>query len=441
MTARGLIIAAPHSGAGKTTVTLAVLAALRRRGVRVRAAKAGPDYIDPAFHAVVTGAASVNLDSWAMTGDLLDALAAQTVRSADLLVIEGVMGLFDGAAGPDGRRGATADLAAHFGVPVVLVIDAARQAQSAAAVVRGFATHHAAVQGAGVILNRVAGERHRALVADAIAALGVPLLGALPRDTALTLPERHLGLVQAGEHPDLDSLIDRLAATAEHHLDLDALIRIATPFKFAAPTSAAAALPPPGKRIALASDRAFSFVYPHLLEAWRRAGAEIVPFSPLADEPPPQDADSCWLPGGYPELHAESLAAAQTFSAGLRRFAETRPVHGECGGYMVLGESLEDKAGRRHQMTGLLGHATSFAKPKLHLGYRTARLLSDCLLGRGGMIVRGHEFHYASLVSAGFDEPFAELADSDSRMRQKSGGRRGRVTGAFFHAIAAGNHQ
>jgi cobyrinic acid a,c-diamide synthase len=245
--------------------------------------------------------------------------------------------------------------------------------------------------------------------------------------------------VQAGEHPDLDSLIDRLAATAERHLDLDALIGAGATFN-TAPPRATAALPPPGQRIALASDRAFSFVYPHLLEAWQSAGAEILPFSPLADEPPPQDADSCWLPGGYPELHAETLAAAQRFSTGLRRFAETRPVHGECGGYMALGESLEDKAGQRHAMTGLLGHSTSFATPKLHLGYRTARLLSDCLLGRGGTIVRGHEFHYASLLSAGADEPFAELADSENRMREKSGGRRGRVTGAFFHAIAAASH-
>jgi cobyrinic acid a,c-diamide synthase len=439
VTARGLIIAAPHSGAGKTILTLALLAALRRRGVRVHAAKAGPDYIDPAFHAAVTGSASVNLDSWAMAGELLDALAAQAVQHADLVVIEGVMGLFDGAAGPRGMRGATADLAAHFRLPVVLVIDVARQAQSAAAVVRGFAAHDAAVNVAGAILNRVGSERHRALVADAIAALAVPVLGAMPRDTALALPERHLGLVQAGEHPDLASLIDRLAATAERHLDLDALIASAAPFKFSAATSAAVALPPPGQRVALASDRAFSFVYPHLLAAWRKAGAEILPFSPLVDEPPPEGADSCWLPGGYPELHADALAAARRFSAGLRRFAETRPVHGECGGYMVLGESIDDKAGRRHAMTGLLGHSTSFARPKLHLGYRTARLLGDCLLGRGGTIVRGHEFHYATLVAAGGDEPFADVADSKGRICEKAGGRRGRVTGAFFHAIAAEN--
>ena len=212
MTARGLIIAAAHSGAGKTTVTLAILAALRRRGVAVRAAKAGPDYIDPAFHAAATRSPSVNLDSWAMSRPLLDAMAAQAAAGADIFVIEGVMGLFDGTNGVAGQRGATADLAAHFKLPVLLVLDVSRQAQSAAAVVRGFAAHDPAVRIAGVILNRVASERHRAVVADAIAALGVPILGAVPREAALALPERHLGLVQAGEHPDLTSLIERLAA-------------------------------------------------------------------------------------------------------------------------------------------------------------------------------------------------------------------------------------
>jgi cobyrinic acid a,c-diamide synthase len=440
VTARGFIVAAPHSGAGKTTVTLAILAVLQRRGIIVRAAKAGPDYIDPAFHAAVTGKASCNLDSWAMPAALLDTLVVQAADAADVVVIEGVMGLFDGAvdaAGPLRRRGATADLAAHFGIPVVLVIDVGRQAQSAAATVRGFVAHDPAVRVAAVILNRVGSERHRAIVADAIGALDIPILGALPRDVALTLPERHLGLVQAGEHADLASLADRLAETAERYFDLDALIATAAPFTIAPAAIAAPALPPPGQRIALASDRAFSFVYPHVIDAWRLAGAEILQFSPLADDAPPEDADCCWLPGGYPELHADTLAAAGKFSAGLRRFAETRPVHGECGGYMVLGESLEDAAGERHPMSGLLGHSTSFAKRKLHLGYRTARLLSDTVLGRGGTFVRGHEFHYASLISAGEDEPFAEVTDSEGRLFEKSGGRRGRVTGTFFHAIAA----
>jgi cobyrinic acid a,c-diamide synthase len=433
--ARALIIAAPHSGAGKTTVTLALLAAFKRRGLLVRVAKAGPDYIDPAFHTAVTGAASVNLDSWAMPAKLLDVLAAQAADGADLFVIEGVMGLFDGAAEPAGRSGATADLAAHFDVPIVLVLDVARQAQSAAAVVRGFASHDPAVHIAGVILNRVGSERHRTLVADAIAADGVPVLGALPREATLALPERHLGLVQAIEQADLAMFSERLAAAAEQYFDLKAIAACAAPFAPSATTNCAPALPPPGQRIALARDEAFSFIYPHLIAAWRQAGAEILPFSPLADEPPPESADSCWLPGGYPELHAGALAAAQKFSSSLRRFAQTRPVHGECGGYMVLGQSLEDATGRRHAMTGLLDHSTSFAARKLHLGYRAARLLSDSVLGRAGTIVRGHEFHYAALTAAGNDEPLADVIDGEGRTVE-AGGRRGRVSGAFFHAIA-----
>src|SRR3984957_6508314 len=391
MTPRGLIIAAAHSGAGKTTLTLAILAALRRRGVAVRAAKAGPDYIDPAFHAAATRSPSVNLDSWALSRPPLDAMAAQAAASADIFVIEGVMGLFDGTNGAAGQRGATADLAAHFKLPVLLVLDVSRQAQSAAAVVRGFATHDPAVRISGVILNRVASERHRALVADAIEALGIPVLGAVPREAALELPERHLGLVQAGEHADLAMLINRLVAMAQSHIDLNAVFTAAAPLAIeAGGSNRSPALPPPGQRVALASDQAFSFVYPHLMSAWRGAGAEIIPFSPLADEPPPDHADSCWLPGGYPELHAEKLAAAERFMSGLRHFAKTRPVHGECGGYMVLGESLEDAAGKVHAMAGLLGHATSFAKRKLHLGYRAARLLGDGVLGGKGTINRGH---------------------------------------------------
>lgn len=435
MTARGLIVAAPHSGAGKTTVTLALLAALMHRGVHVRAAKAGPDYIDPAFHEAVTGSASVNLDSWAMSGQLLDALAAQTAADADVFVVEGVMGLFDGAPASPGRSGATADLAVHFGLPVVLVIDVSRQAQSAAALVRGFAAHDPAVRIAGVILNRVASERHRCLVAGAISQLGIPVLGAAPREQALTLPERHLGLVQASEHADLKNLVGRLAAMAEQHFDLDSIVACAAPLTIKSAPNVPP-LPPPGQRIALAHDRAFSFVYPHVIDGWRRAGVEILPFSPLADEPPPEDADSCWLPGGYPELHAATLAAARRFSGRLRRFAQTRPVHGECGGYMVLGQSLEDGQGKQHEMTGLLGHSTSFAKRKLHLGYRSARLLSNSVLGRGGTALRGHEFHYATLTAAGDDDGFAECFDAEGTALGRSGGRRGRVTGAFFHAIA-----
>jgi cobyrinic acid a,c-diamide synthase len=435
VTARGLIIAAPRSASGKTTVTLALLAALARRGITVRAAKAGPDYIDSAFHAAATGAPCFNLDSWAMPGVLVDALAAQSARDAEMLVIEGVMGLFDGIPGLPGRTGATADLAARFGLPAILVLDVAGQSQSAAAVARGFAAHDPAVRIAGVVLNRVGSERHRMLVADAIAALHIPIVGVVPRDATLALPERHLGLVQAGEHLELAARLDRLADMAERRLDLDAMVAAAAPL--ALPTVAEApALPPPGQRVALARDAAFTFVYPHVLDGWRRAGAEIVSFSPLADEAPPERCDSCWLPGGYPELHAGALAAARRFRAGLARFAQTRAVHGECGGYMALGEGLEDADGVRHAMTGLLGHATSFAKRKLHLGYRQARLRGDGPVGSANTVLRGHEFHYAALTATGNDEPFADLADGQGHPLGTSGGRRGRVTGAFFHAIA-----
>jgi cobyrinic acid a,c-diamide synthase len=354
-----------------------------------------------------------------------------------MLVVEGVMGLFDGVAGTPGRRGSTADLAARFALPVVLVLDVAGQSQSAAAVVRGFATHDPAVRLAGVVLNRVGSERHRVLVSDALAALHppMPILGSIPRADALALPERHLGLVQAGEHQDLAPWLDRLAALAERHLDLDALIASAAPLAAAA-APPVTALPPPGQRIALARDQAFSFVYPHILDGWRRAGAEIVNFSPLADEPPPDDCDACWLPGGYPELNAGALAAAARFRTGLAHFAQSRPVHGECGGYMVLGRGLEDGESARHAMSGLLGHATSFAHRKLQLGYREARLLAESPLGPAGSVVRGHEFHYAVLVSRGDDAPLADLTDGQGHPLGPSGGRRGRITGTFFHAIA-----
>jgi cobyrinic acid a,c-diamide synthase len=435
MTAPGLIVSAPRSGAGKTTVTLAILAALHRQGLQVQAAKSGPDYIDPAFHQAATGRQSFNLDSWAMTPELIDALVARGGSGADLLVIEGGMGLFDGIPGAPRRTGASADLAARLGLPVVLVIDVAGQSQSAAALARGFASHDPQVRIGGIVLNRVGSERHVRLVSDAIAALTIPVLGAIPRTADLVLPERHLGLVQATEHGDLAQRLARLAEIAERHLDLDAIPLLAAPARLPA-SAQAPTIAPPGQRIALAADAAFSFVYPHVLDGWREAGAEIATFSPLADEAPPEHCDSCWLPGGYPELHAGELAAAERFRASLARFAATRPVHGECGGYMVLGTSLTDGDGASHRMAGLLGHSTSFAQPKLHLGYREGMLLGAGPLGKPGARLRGHEFHYAALVSEGSDEPLLELADGEGRKLGASGGRRGNVTGAFFHAIA-----
>jgi cobyrinic acid a,c-diamide synthase len=434
-TPRGLIVSAPRSGSGKTTVTLGILAALKRRGVGMRAAKSGPDYIDPAFHAAATGKPGLNLDTWAMPPGLLDALVSDVAGSAEMVIIEGAMGLFDGVVGKPGRSGSAADLAARLRLPVLLVLDVSGQSQTAAAVLRGFLTHDPAVCIAGVILNRVGSDRHRALVSEAMAPLSVPVVGAIPRDGTLTLPERHLGLVQAGEHADLATHFDRLADIAERHIDLAAVLALGRPLTSGA-ASTDAPLLPPGQRIALATDAAFSFVYPHVLAGWRRAGAEIVAFSPLADEPPPDDCDCCWLPGGYPELHAAALAGANRFRKGLARFAATRPVHGECGGFMVLGQGLVDADGAHHAMTGLLSHATSFAKRKLHLGYREARLLSASAIGSPGQSLRGHEFHYASLLEVGDDEPLVDLADAQGQSLGKAGGRRGGVSGTFFHAIA-----
>jgi cobyrinic acid a,c-diamide synthase len=223
----------------------------------------------------------------------------------------------------------------------------------------------------------------------------------------------------------------------EASLDLDAIFALAKPFHIAA-GGTEKSLPPPGQRIALAQDAAFTFLYPHLLREWQKAGAEIIPFSPLADEAPPSDCDVCWLPGGYPELHAGTLAAALKFKTGLGLFSLTRPIHGECGGYMVLGETLEDAEGQTHPMTGLLSHRTSFAKRKMNLGYRQATLNANSPIGRKGETIRGHEFHYASTVSPGSDEPLATIADGAGKAIGPSGGRRGMVSGTFFHAIARG---
>ncbi|GJE25624.1 cobyrinate a,c-diamide synthase [Methylobacterium organophilum] len=433
----GLLVAAPRSSSGKTTVSLALMRALSRRGLAVGAAKCGPDYIDPAFHAAATGRPSVNLDSFAMPDALLDATAGLACAGADLVLAEGSMGLHDGVVAGEGRSGANADIAARFGWPVILVLDVSGAAQSAAAVALGCARYDPRIRVAGVILNKVASPRHRRLVEAGLARIGLPVLGVLLRDAGLVLPERHLGLVQAGETQDLVARLDRLADLAEASIDLDAVVAAAA----GQVTPGAGRLPaPPAQRIAVAQDAAFSFLYPHLVAGWRAAGAELVPFSPLADEGPDPGCDLCWLPGGYPELHAGRLAAATRFLDGLRAFARSRPVHGECGGYMVLGESLEDAEGTLHPMAGLLPVATSYAKRRLHLGYRVARLLEDGVLGPAGARLVGHEFHYAAETSPAPDarSGLAAVADAEGTPLGHAGHRRGLVTGSFFHLIADG---
>lgn len=434
MSARGIIVGAARSGTGKTSVTIGLLRALRRRGISVRGAKSGPDYIDPGFHAAATGAPGVNLDSWAMRPALLNALAHDAAHACEVLVIESAMGLFDGIDADRGRTGAASDLAALFRLPVLLVLDVSGQSRTAAAMVKGFASYDEDVRIAGVILNRVASERHRLQATSPIERLGIPVVGAIFRNPDMALPERHLGLVQAREHRAIDGFIETLADIMEASIDVDRVIALAAPFSTGAGDPAG--LPPPGQRIALADDAAFSFLYPHVLRFWRDSGAEIVPFSPLADEVPRADCDVCWLPGGYPELHAGLLAHSIRFREGMKRFALTRQVHGECGGFMVLGEALEDADGQMHPMLGLLGHVTSFARRKMNLGYRQASLRFDCALGRRGDTIRGHEFHYAAVISPGPDEPLADLADGLGNPLGPAGGRRANVSGSFFHAIA-----
>lgn len=417
----GIIIAAPASGSGKTTVTLGLLRALHLRGIPVRSAKSGPDYIDPAFHAAATGGTCVNLDAWAMTPDRIKALAA----GPGLLMIEGAMGLFDGAP-PDGK-GSTADLALILGLPVVLVIDAARMAQSVAAIASGFTNHNKALRVEAVILNNVGSARHEAMLRRALAPTGLQVLGAIHRQPDLSHPSRHLGLVQAAERPDLMNYLTRAAALAETALDLDGLIRLAST---ATPIPRMAHRPwAPAQRIAVARDLAFGFVYPHLLADWRRAGAEISFFSPLADDRVPQ-ADLIYLPGGYPELYAGRIAAASTFMQSLKSAAETSDIYGECGGYMVLGQTLVDAGGQGHHMAGLLNLDTSFASRKLHLGYRQLQIKTGPFHGDW----LGHEFHYASTLRAS-GPAFLTAQNAEGTDLPSMGLTKDRVSGSFAHLI------
>ena len=429
----GILVAAPRSGSGKTVITLGLLRALARTGIRVQPFKCGPDYIDTAYHQLASGRAAFNLDSWAMDAELIQSLAGEAA-SADLALAEGVMGLFDGArAKGSSGNGSSADIAAALGWPVILVIDVSGQSQSAAALAQGFHTMRPDVRVAGVILNQVASPRHEAMIRDAMKEVALPVLGAVPRSALLALPERHLGLVQVGEHREADRAIEAIADVVEAHVELSAVRAAASALPFG-PLPARRA-PPPGQRIALAQDAAFSFTYAHLLAGWRSAGAEIVPFSPLADEAPDARADVIWLPGGYPELHAPRLAGAARFLDGLRRHARDRPVHGECGGYMVLGQAIIDAGGRAHKMAGLLGLVSSFAERKLHLGYRRAQLLSPMGGYKAGADLRGHEFHYSTVMEQP-DEPLAQVTDAAGEGVASGGSRRGCVTGSFFHLIA-----
>lgn len=427
MSANGLIVAAPRSGSGKTLLTLGLLAALRARGIAVAPAKTGPDYIDTAIIGRVAGAAAVNLDPWAMAPGRLRAIAAHQAARADLLVVEGVMGLFDGAA--DGT-GSTADLAAALGLPVILVVDADRQSQSVAALVHGFATWRADVTIGGVILNRVATTRHETMLRAALAPTGIAVLGAIPRRETLTLPDRHLGLVLPDEIAGFDATVAAAADAISEYVDLNRLLALSAPLP--APAAGDVALAPLGQRIAIARDDAFAFLYRHWLEDWRAAGAEIDFFSPLSDEAPAANTDAVLLPGGYPELHAGQLSGATRFIGGLRQAADRGAlIYGECGGFMMLGEALTDKTGATYPMAGLLAVSTRIDRPKRTLGYR--RLTHASPLPWPAAL-NGHEFHYSSAVAQS-DTPLFAATDALGTVLAPTGAVAGRVMGSYAHVI------
>lgn len=431
----GVVIAAPASGSGKTTVTLALLRLLTREGRLVAPFKTGPDYIDGAFHrAAGAGRACYNLDTFAMRSETIAAALHAGAQDVDLALIEGVMGLFDGAANGEGS---TADLAAMLNLPVILVIDAARQSQSVAAVAHGFRSLRQDVHVAGVILNRVASLRHEALLRAALQRIDMPVLAALPAQEDLALPSRHLGLMQAGEHTDLDFFLDTAADWLHRHLDRMMLEHVLRPLTLQADATLRP-LPPLGQHIAVAQDDAFAFSYPHLLQGWREQGASLSFFSPLQDEAPAQDCDAVFLPGGYPELQAGRLAGNTAMLQGLRAAATRQTaIYGECGGYMLLGRGLVDAEGHEHAMAGLLPVTTSFAQRKRQLGYRRITALSDSPLGAKGSRFRGHEFHYSMQIegAGGNIIPLFSADDATGTALGTTGCRAGSVFGSYLHLI------
>ena len=386
------LVAAPHSGAGKTTLTLSLIAALRARGLTVQPFKVGPDYIDPLHHAWAAGRPSHNLDTWMVPAEA-NRRVYGAAADADVAVVEGVMGLFDGV---DGRRaeGSSADVARLLGLPVVFVVDARAMARSAAALVQGFAAFEPGVRVAAVIWNRVGSASHRRILDDALEAAGLPpALGAVPRDTGVCLPERHLGLVTPEDAALPDALRHSLARLAETHVDLDALLD-ATRAEAPAASLRPLGTPRGRRRVGVARDRAFCFYYEENLRLLEEAGVELVPFRPVEGDGVPEELDGVYLGGGYPEAHAERLSRNEAFREGLRRVRDRGiPLYAECGGFMALCETLEDADGRRHPMAGIFPAVARMTRRRFQLGYREVRV--EGIDRMRGLTARGHEFHYS----------------------------------------------
>lgn len=402
---KGILIAGTHSGSGKTTVTLGVLAALKKRGLAVQPFKCGPDFIDPTLHRMVTGAVSRNLDPWMCGPDFVRYSFDRHGRAADLCLVEGVMGLFDGGAS------SSASLARALALPVVLVVDARSAAESIAAVVKGFEELDPGLTVAGVIFNRVGSKRHLDLLQDAVRKhCRAEPLGYLPREVEFTIPERHLGLYLGDEQPLHDQAVERLAATVLECIDLDRLLALAAeglPAEASGRSEAGAASDwckqgaagaAHPVRIGIARDRAFCFYYEDNLDLLRAAGAELVEFSPLRDSELPAGLAGIYLGGGYPELYAETLAANTAMRRAVRTWSEDgRPLYAECGGFMYLAGGIVDLAGQEHPMCGCYPVLARMRKRRVRLGYCEAELAEQSMFGAAGAKLRGHEFHYSDI--------------------------------------------
>ena len=438
MSGRGFLIAAPQSGSGKTTVSLAIMAALARRGLTVAPFKCGPDFIDPGYHRLITGRASINLDAWMCPESFVRETFCHHAAAADVALLEGAMGLFDGL-GSSAMEGSSAQIAAITGAPVVLVVNARGMAASAAPLVKGFAGFHPNVRIAGVIFNNIGSAAHGALLREALAAHcpEVACYGCIPRDETLLIPSRHLGLVTAEDNPLPPEFVVRLAEMAERCLDLEGLAGLSISLGGFAPCphphprpllegegvvtmvsgaqyseqTEVSQTPSPSRggigwgwcgspaRIAVASDAAFCFCYEDNLRLLREAGARIVPFSPLADAGLPADIDGLYLPGGYPELYAEQLAANQGMLEAIRQaVADDLPVYAECGGFIYLTEGVErGLAGEGGNFTGIFPVRARMLAARKALGYRQVAVAVDCPVGAAGSVMRGHEFHYSEI--------------------------------------------
>ncbi|MEA5113111.1 MAG: cobyrinate a,c-diamide synthase [Geobacteraceae bacterium] len=393
---KSIVIAAPMSGSGKTTVTLGLLSALKRRGLQPAPFKVGPDFIDPGWHSLACGRISVNLDGWMCPEWFVRETFALHARGTGIAVIEGVMGLFDGCDATT-DTGSTAQIARIINAPVILVVDAKSQARSAAALVNGFASFDPRVRLAGVIFNNTGSDNHARILREAIASSvsDVKVLGCIPRDSGLTIPSRHLGLVTAGENPLQGEFLDRLAETVEKYLDVEGILSLADRWGQTLTLDKHVQCQGLTPKIAVACDEAFCFVYEDNLRLLRDAGAEIVRFSPLANAGLPAGIDGIYLPGGYPELHAETLAANVTMKTAIREAVEKgMPVYAECGGFIYLTRGLS-RGQALTPFVGIFPVSARMLPRRKALGYREVELLDDAVIGRKGAIARGHEFHYS----------------------------------------------